>query len=172
MAKHFRTLPGEEWRLISGTDDYYISNKGRFRRGNSLRKVTLDMEGYARCNIGTKKCRVHRLVAEAFIPNPDNLPVVDHLDADKANNNVENLRWCTQQDNTQAAKDMGLGNNMRRTMVLVLDNDDNGQLYATQTDAANATGVNRKAVNKVVLGKEKSRGGYRFIRLQSFEDMR
>ena len=84
--KRISNLPGEEWALVKGTEDFYISNLGRFKRvtakGDSLRKVSIDPEGYCRVNIGHNKLRLHRLVAEAFLPNPDNLPVVDHIDAD------------------------------------------------------------------------------------------
>lgn len=166
--QNYRDLKGEEWRLVAGTEDYYISNMGRFRRGNSLRKISIDSEGYGRCNIGKKKLRVHRLVAEAFIPNPDNLPVVDHLDANKSNNIVTNLRWCTQQENTQAACDMGLGNTNRKTLVIGIDKDLHGYLFANQKDAADKTGVPQKAISKIVLGKERSRNGYRFFKAEDF----
>ena len=56
-----------------------------------------DIKGYLSVAIGSKQSRklykVHRLVAEAFIPNPDNLPQVNHIDEDKSNNKVENLEW-------------------------------------------------------------------------------
>lgn len=61
--------------------------------------------GYIYCSItnvdGSRDSKlVHRLVAEYFIPNPENLPVVDHIDEDKTNNKVSNLRWCTQEQNS------------------------------------------------------------------------
>lgn len=73
------------------------------RRKRKLRAYPNE-SGYMKVNLYdvTGKCKkkyVHRLVATAFIPNPDNLPVVNHIDCDKTNNCVSNLEWCTQKDN-------------------------------------------------------------------------
>ena len=165
----------EEWRKIDwieGADDFYISSKGRFKRGRKLRKQSTDPEGYKRCNIGNRKYRVHRLVAMAFIPNPDNLPIIDHIDGNKSNNNKENLRWVDYRENTQSAYDMGLNPSGRKRDVIALDSDNNAFIFESQVEASKFTGVPAKAISKVCRGVEKSRMGYRFFSIKSFTDYR
>lgn len=97
-------LEGEEWKDIEGFNRCQISNKGRLynktvhrimygavSHGYRYVKLLDDSEKYHRCAI-------HRLVAQAFIPNPENKPQVDHIDSNPQNNNVTNLRWVTQEE--------------------------------------------------------------------------
>lgn len=72
-----------------------ISNYGNIKRNGKLYKPNESKNGYYR----TSFCLVHRLVAEYFIPNPENKPCVDHTDTDKHNNRADNLRWCTYSEN-------------------------------------------------------------------------
>lgn len=65
---------------------------------------TLQPDGYYRVHIRHKMYKVHRLVAETFIPNPDNKPLVDHIDRNPSNNDVSNLRWATHQENMNNMK--------------------------------------------------------------------
>lgn len=113
-------LPGELWMPINGTNSrYFVSNMGRvltrvyyshprwhllkpfltgksYKIGRGYLQVKLYLED------GTwMRPKVHRLVAEHFIPNPDNLPQIDHIDNDPLNNRVENLQWVTNRQNTQ-----------------------------------------------------------------------
>lgn len=105
-------LPGEEWRWVIGYEGLYqVSNKRRvksFHHGKvKILRSGLNTYGYPQvslCRNGENKTRlVHRLVAQAFIPNPDNKPEVDHMDNNRANACVENLQWVTSSENTQVA---------------------------------------------------------------------
>ena len=69
---------------------------------------TLNNRGYHSVGIRRKTHMVHRLVAQAFVPNPDSKPFVNHIDGNKLNNHVSNLEWCTVQENNQHARETGL----------------------------------------------------------------
>ena len=169
-------LPGEEWKLVEGTEDYYISNLGRFKRvthlGDSLRKASIDSEGYCRINIGHKKLRLHRVVAEAFIPNPDNLPVIDHLDNNKQNCKASNLEWVTQQENTRRAAADGLLSTNDTRMVIAVDREDNAFLFDNVASCARFIDTDDRSVHKTVAGKQPTVKGYKVQRLTTFEDRR
>lgn len=84
---------------ISNTG-YFVTKDGKFinPKGKEL-KGEITKYGYKRVSIKRKKYAVHRLVALAFIPNPENKPEIDHIDGNPQNNNVSNLRWVTRREN-------------------------------------------------------------------------
>jgi hypothetical protein len=104
----------EHWCEIPGYAPYEASSHGRIRSWNNGRygrrtrplimKQSWSSNGYMCINIGQKPRRVHRLLALAFIPNPDNKYCVDHIDGDILNNSLNNLRWATKAENAYNSK--------------------------------------------------------------------
>jgi hypothetical protein len=92
----------EQWvPLPASPDTYEISNLGNVRRKDDekLKKISPDCAGYMRFGADKRPHRLHRELARAFIPNPDNLLCVDHINRDKSDNILCNLRWASVSDN-------------------------------------------------------------------------
>jgi len=134
------------------------SVKGRVLKqwdnGNGYLHVNLRMNG--------KKVnkKVHRLVAETFIPNPDNLPQVNHLDCDRTNNNVENLEWCTASYNIKYREKFGeaQGHPLFAINLTTLK----VSRYPSQIEASRELRVGQGNINAVIEGRLKQIGGYWF----------
>lgn len=160
---------GEEWRNVEGYDgDYQVSNFGNVRSHKygewRLMKPTPNQKGYLGLTLSkrgdTKHFEFHRLVAKAFLPNPNNLPVVEHDDDNKQNNNVTNLFWSTHSDNTRHAYEHNLINNY--TIKSKLQESDVRfirQVYKPYDKKSGATalgkkfGVTRSTIGNIVHGK-------------------
>lgn len=101
------------WKPVVGFEKYYwVSTNGEVFSIRSQHKISPFFNGYKQVELNvngksTKKS-IHRLVAEAFIPNPNNLPCVNHKDGNKLNNCVGNLEWCTHKRNMEHASETGL----------------------------------------------------------------
>lgn len=189
-------IEGEEWRDVPGYDGVYrVSNIGRVRSTDRLAnaangskrmvygkllRLTKFKNGYVMLHLSGKTKYVHRLVAEAFIDNPENLPYVDHINGDKSDNRVENLRWCTSRENTIYAIENGLFNpsatskafhqsekgkqleeRQRRARSRPVVRDD-GVTYPSARAAADAIGYSYSAVKDVLMGRAKKCNGHSY----------
>ena len=149
----------EIWRKIEGFDNYSVSTHGRVRNDMTNHILKLNYRTYPMVTLYNPERNllyVHRLVAQTFIPNPDNCPCVNHKDEDKQNNNVDNLEWCTYQYNLtygtriqraiKKSKISLLGNNYRSIPVYV-----DGKEFISHKQAADYIGCTINAIRKAVI---------------------
>lgn len=170
-------LPNEEWRAVGGYEGIYsVSNYGRVKgRGKQLfgdeellLKPKTNNRGYkCVCLYGNKSKKymfVHRLVAQCFIPNPDNLPFVNHKDENTCNNNVDNLEWCTHLYNVRYGTGILRKNaKTERLKKKVLQYSINGEFireWHSASDAARELGLSIPHISKAARNLIKTHGGY------------
>lgn len=132
---------------------YQVSNLGRVKSLIGHEKILKPeiRTGYYAVNLSKnnkqKSKRIHRLVAETFIPNPDNLPQVNHKDENKLNNNVANLEWCDNTYNSHYPNDLS---------VYCFDLD---EYFRSASEASVHTGVCRTSIVKACRGQLSQAGG-------------
>lgn len=156
----------EIWKEIKDYEGlYWVSNLGRVKSSTKILKNRLSKRGYYIVTLyknakGVTKT-VHRLVAKAFIPNPDDLPQINHKDENKLNNNVDNLEWCTAKYNCNyGSHNSKLGLALKGKAgrpgkaVHCIDLD---IIYASASEATRQTGI--KHIDEVCSGKRESAGG-------------
>lgn len=123
--------------------------------------------GYLAVMLKRKNYYVHRLVAEAFISNPENKPQVNHLDEDKTNNHASNLEWCTNKENMNhnglskriGEKNRGKVVNNKPVVQFTLEGVEVAR-YDSALDAHRKTGIDFSAIRKVVKGIYRQTGGF------------
>lgn len=187
----------EEWRPIRDYEGLYeVSNLGRVR---SLDKVTIDnigrkqyfkgcimklqcdRDGYLYVSLTKEGCKkkfkIHRLVAEAFIPNPDNKPTVDHINTIRTDNTVANLKWTTNKENSNnvltrkhISKSL-LGENhplSKKIVQLSLDGE-LIKIWNSMGEAEREKGFCKTSISKVCIGKQKQHKGYKWMYYEDYD---
>lgn len=174
----------EEWRAVPGYEGLYeVSNMGRVRsldrmvkggKGSNrlangiILKPYVSSNGYPTVSLNkdgkARVVKVHRLVAMAFIPNPNNLPMINHKDECKLNNCVDNLEWCTATYNLN----YGTWKERRKKKGIAVDQyDTDGNYvatYSSMTDAAIVVGSRKQNIYACLNGMYKTAGGYEWRR--------
>jgi hypothetical protein len=145
---------GKLLKLAIGTCGYYqvlIYNKGKY-----------------------KTYLLHRLIANLFIDNPDNLPEVNHIDGDKLNNSISNLEWCSRSQNIRHGVDNhlikapwknksgALHTRSKPVMQISLDGNIINE-YGSAREASRLSGVNYGTISCVLIGRGKTAGGYKWV---------
>jgi hypothetical protein len=155
----------EIWWRHPEIDKIEVSSFGRVRsvKGHYYTNHP-DRGGYMRVSfrVNGKKVNklVHRLVAETFVHNPNSLPMVNHKDCNRSNNNAENLEWCTSKYNRQYQEDFGeaLGRPVLAVNLTTLE----VSRFSSQHEASRVLGIQQPNINAVIKGRLKQTGGYRF----------
>lgn len=169
-------LEGEEWRDVKDFEGWYqVSNMGRVKSlkrpcdpCDLILKAAIKEDGYLKVALYGGKAKgknmlVHRLVAEAFIPNPDKLPLINHKDECKTNNVVSNLEWCTYRYNTLYSPSIGCTLNRYDMSLPVLQFSKEGEFikeYPSVAEAARQLGVSETSISYACRGKVKLSHGF------------
>lgn len=170
------TKDTEIWRTVEGFEGYYevsnlgrvrsvdrVDNMGHFQKGKLL-VGGIDSYGYKKvglCKNGkVKTITVHRLVAETFIPNPDNLPCINHKDEDKNNNTVWNLEWCTVEYNDNYGTRNEKIAKTKSIPVLQIKNGIVVKEWESAKEAGKVIGVFEQNIAKCLKGKKNTAYGY------------
>jgi len=159
----------EVWKDVVGYEGLYqVSDQGRVKSLNywteRILHQTLNKSGYLHvplCKDGKPKCcRVHRLVAMAFIPNPLNLPEVNHIDENKQNNRADNLEWCDRLYNTRYGTGIQRSRASHSIAIEQVDKDGNVVRQWISSREAERNGYHSGAIIACCKGKKRSHKGF------------
>ena len=169
---------GDTWSKIEGFPNYSVSNTGRIRNdvNGKVKSTSCDSNGYNFVDLYNKgsrtKMRVHRLVGEAFVDNPENKPYINHKDGDKTNNSADNLEWVTKSENMKHAFRTGLAKPSRSMLGRKNPNAgrkgkpvriiETGEEFSSITECEKAIDGNNGHICDCLSGRQQTHRGYHF----------
>lgn len=182
----YEVIDMEKWVDVKDYEGLYkVSNRGRVKslgryqqnyskkqwRPEEIKSARTDPQGYKMMDLykngKQKTVRVHRLVALAFIPNPENKPTVNHIDGDRNNNAVENLEWATFEEQNRHFYQRGLKSEknikkavkaMNKASSVAVECITDNKVFKSQSEAARHYGIDPSSISMAINGKRKSAG--------------
>lgn len=164
----------EIWKDIEGYEGFYqVSNMGQVRSIKQnvgekhfwgvILKKSLAGRGYEFVGLSGKAHYVHRLVAQAFIPNPNNFPQVNHKDENKINNRADNLEWCTNKyNNNYRNKNYIVGQKYGKRIIQYDLIGNEIKKWDSITKAAKSLGVDKCSIWGALKGRQQTSCGYKW----------
>ena len=190
--QYYRLCGLTEWRMVKDNNRYAVSCDGEvlcwnWYKGEKPRicRLNADGDGYLMVGIDGILKKVHRLVAWAFIPNPQNKKDVDHINTVRTDNRVENLRWATRKENCNnplsvkhysenARKPMrGKFGDDNHSSISIVQLSLDGQFikkWAAAAEVERELGISHQSIAKCCRGYYKSAGGFRWVYASEFQN--
>lgn len=158
-------------REITGYENYAVTEEGQVYNKKFKRWLTPKPTkgGYLQVilynNGESKPFYVHRLVAQAYLPNPDNLPEVNHIDEKKHNNHVSNLEWVTSKENANhGTRNKRMGDKHAKLII----NLETLHIYGSMVLASELTGTHKDSISNCCRGRQKTAGGCHWCYLEDY----
>lgn len=163
------------WKKIDGFENYSVSVEGKVRNDTTMKllKQCLNNKGYSMINLWNNNKghwkTIHRLVAIAFIPNPQDKPCINHVDGNKQNNRVDNLEWCTPSENqlhrSRVLKKTRLPEEALKVTRMPVVCVETGRVYESVSEAARLCGLWQQNISKVLDSTSRTAGGFHWRRV-------